>query len=93
VQAPLPFRLHNRKLYRIRMDVRGDGFTTYIDGQVVDFFRDKRLTTGGVGIFCRKSDRARVRWIGLMHQYDFLGRLCALVAPYQFDDPPRSANP
>jgi hypothetical protein len=39
---------------------------------------------GGVGFYTSGSERSRVRWVQLTHQYDMLGRLCAYLAPYNF---------
>jgi hypothetical protein len=51
-------------------------------GQVVDSFEEDRLTSGGVGFYSPKGDRSLLRWVSITHQYDYLGRLCALLAPY-----------
>ena len=78
---PLPIAIRNDTLYQIRMEVRGDTFTTYLQGQVVDSFSDGRLGIGGIGLFSPNGDRALVRWIAIQHQYDLLGRFCAVIAP------------
>jgi hypothetical protein len=72
-------------LYRMVVDVRGSDFTILAQGQVVDFWTDNRLAHGGVGFFCGRGEKARVRWVEVSHQYDALGRLCAYLAPYGFD--------
>jgi hypothetical protein len=82
VTLPLPISIRPDTVYRVRMDVRGRQFTTYVQGQVVDTFEDDRLTEGGVGFWSPKGDRSLLRWVEVMHQYDYLGRLCALLAPY-----------
>ena len=69
-------------LYRIQVDARGGDFTIMAQGQVVDFWSDNRLQHGGVGFFCNRGERARLRWVEVSHQYDALGRLCAYLAPY-----------
>ncbi|MGC8759674.1 MAG: hypothetical protein ACP5VC_06925 [Bryobacteraceae bacterium] len=79
---PIPFPVRADTLYLVRMEVRGQDFTTYIQNQVVDHFSDSRLKQGGVGFFSPKGDRALLRWVEVSHQYDYLGRLCALLAPY-----------
>jgi hypothetical protein len=79
---PLPMSIRPDTVYRVRMDVRGNQFTTYVQGQVVDNFEDGRLTEGGVGFWSPRGDRSLLRWVEVMHQYDYLGRLCALLAPY-----------
>lgn len=79
---PLPLTVRTDTLYKVRMEVRGDRFITYVQDQVVDSFTDDRLPTGGVGFFSPQGDRALLRWVSVMHQYDYLGRLCAVLAPY-----------
>jgi len=81
-RRPLPLQIHADTLYRVRMDVRGNGFTLLVQGQVVDYWSDDRIKTGGIGFFSAKGEQARLRWVEVSHQYDFLGRLCAFLAPY-----------
>lgn len=89
---PIPFPVRQDTLYLVRMDVRGADFTTYIQGQVVDTFTDTRLERGGVGFYSARGDQSLLRWVELTHQYDFLGRLCALVTPYEITAQGRQAN-
>lgn len=79
---PIPFPVQPDTLYLVRMDIRGQDYTTYIQGQVVDTFSDANLEQGGVGFYGGKGDKSMLRWVEVTHQYDFLGRLCALVSPY-----------
>lgn len=79
---PIPFPVRADTLYLVRMEVRGQDFTTYIQNQVVDHFSDARLKRGGIGFYSPKGDRALLRWVEVSHQYDYLGRLCALLSPY-----------
>lgn len=79
---PIPFPVQADTLYLVRMEVRGQDFTTYIQNQVVDHFSDPRLQSGGVGFFSPRGDKALLRWVEVSHQYDYLGRLCALLSPY-----------
>jgi hypothetical protein len=82
VTLPLPLTIRQDTLFKVRMEVQGDNFTTYVQDQVVDSFTDGRLPAGGVGFFSPQGDRALLRWVSVMHQYDYVGRLCALLAPY-----------
>jgi len=81
VEKPLPITTRNDMLYRVLLDIRGSDFTIMAQGQVVDFWTDSRLRHGGVGFFCGRGEKARVRWVEVSHQYDALGRLCAYLAP------------
>ncbi len=82
VEKPLPMTVRTDMLYRIQVNARGGDFTIMAQGQVVDFWSDNRLQHGGVGFFCNRGERARLRWVEVSHQYDALGRLCAYLAPY-----------
>ena len=84
-EVPFPLR---DKMYQIRVTVRGSTFTTYLDDRLVGLYKDATLKTGGVGLFRARGEKSRVRWISVMHQYDLVGRLCALIAPYNLEGPP-----
>jgi len=85
VEKPLPFIARADMLYRIRVDVSGSDFAIRAQDQIVDFWSDDRIPRGGVGLFCGRGEKARVRWLEVSHQYDTLGRLCAYLAPYGFE--------
>lgn len=89
---PVPFPIQADTLYLVRMDIRGHDFTTYIQGQVVDSFTDSSLEEGGIGFYCGKAEKSRLRWVEVTHQYDFLGRLCAMLAPYDITAQSKRAN-
>ena len=82
----LPIQVQNDTLYRVLTEVRGGDFTLTVQGQVVDSWSDAQLKRGGVGFFSGKGEQARLRWVGVWHQYDTLGRLCALLAPGHLAD-------
>jgi hypothetical protein len=82
IERPLPIPVRADMLYRVRLEARGADFTLIVQGRVVDTWSDGRLPKGGVGLFCGRGERARVRSVEVSHQYDTLGRLCAYLAPY-----------
>lgn len=82
VEKPLPIVTRADMLYRVMVDVHGNDFTVRAQDQLVDFWSDNRLAHGGIGFFCSRGEKARLRWVEVSHQYDTLGRLCAFVAPY-----------
>lgn len=84
VEIELPENARMDTLYRVRMDVRGPNYALMVQGRVVASWSDTRLTRGGVGFFSAKGEQSRVRWVVVTHQYDMLGRLCAYLAPYNF---------
>jgi hypothetical protein len=67
--------------YRILVRVRGEGFATFVEGQMVDHWTDSRLKAGSVGFGASKDDRAYLYWVKISYQNDWLGRLCARLAP------------
>jgi hypothetical protein len=85
VQLPVPLAVQSDTIYQIRVDVTGDSFTTWIQGQVADHWTDERLKRGGVGLFATKGEASILRWISVTHHYDVLGRLCAYIAPYSLE--------
>jgi len=75
---PSPFQADT--LYRAHLQVRGDAFSLYLQGQLVDFWSDNRVHPGGVGLFCSPGQHARVAWIRVSQNTDSLGRMCSLLA-------------
>jgi hypothetical protein len=80
----LPMQVQTDTVYQVQTEMRGDDFAVTIQGIVVDSWSDDRLRRGGVGFFSGGGELARIRWVGVWHQYDMLGRLCAFLAPAGF---------
>ena len=78
----LTMNLRLDTIYRVRVDVNGSDFTTSVLGQVVDTFTDGSHPHGGIGFYGGHGETSRVRWVEVSHQYDTLGRLCAMLVPY-----------
>jgi hypothetical protein len=81
-EVPLPLSVYKDTLFRIRMDVQGPHFSVQVQGTVVDYWKDSRLKSGGVGFFASRGEESRVRWVQVTHQDDMLGKFCAFLAPY-----------
>jgi hypothetical protein len=79
---PTPYPVRPDTMYLVRVDVRGSEFNIYLQGQPLYNFSDDRLKEGGIGFFTPKGDKSYLRWVQVKHQYDYIGRLCALLAPY-----------
>ncbi len=79
VEVPIRLMLHNNTPYRVQMTIKGRNFSTSIEGQLVDFWTDDRLQAGGFGFFSDTGESARVYWMKLSHQNDFVGRVCAYI--------------
>jgi hypothetical protein len=87
---PLPIEIRSDTMYRVRMDVSGDDFTLSVQGQIVDHWSDNRHPSGGVGFFSDRGEQSRLRWVEVTHQADWIGKLCAFLAPYSL--PAREGN-
>ena len=85
VQLPLPVTASAKSLLRVRQEIRGDQFTTYLDGRIIDTWSDPALARGGFGFFADAGETAYIRWVDVAYQDDALGRLCAYLAPGKHD--------
>jgi hypothetical protein len=80
-EIPLPgMMFHNNTPYHVEVAVRGNRVTTSIEGQEVDSWTDNLLPKGGVGFFAKAGERARVYWVKVAKNEDFLGRICAYIS-------------
>jgi hypothetical protein len=80
VRIRYPERFQPDTLYRVHLVVRGDAFSLYIQGNLIDYWSDARLSAGGVGVFCSPGEHARVAWIRVSHNTDSVGRMCSLLS-------------
>jgi hypothetical protein len=76
----LPYPVTSNTVYRVAMTVEGQFFTLFVQGQVVDFWSDDRLKTGGIGFFSEKGEESRLESVRVVHQLDALGRLYASLS-------------
>jgi hypothetical protein len=53
---------------------------TSIDGQEVDTWIDDAIPQGGVGFFADAGEKARLYWMKVSKNEDFLGRVCAYLS-------------
>ena len=58
VRTRYPERFLSDTMYRLHLEVRGDAFSLYVQGNLVDYWSDSRLATGGVGLFCSPGEHA-----------------------------------
>jgi hypothetical protein len=77
IQLPLPLTLERGSHYRVRVSVQDDHFITFLNGQVISSWSDKRLLRGGVGFFEDVDDPQKVAWVNLSERDSFLGRMLA----------------
>lgn len=84
VTLPLPFQLEENKPYQVQVRIKADRFSTMINGQTVDTWRDERHRQGGVGFFCDPGEKALISWVQVTDGGDLLDRLLSfslLVTP------------
>ena len=77
VQLPIPVTLERGGTYKVRVSVQDDHFITYLNGQVISSWSDKRLRRGGVGFFSDEDDPQKVDWVSLSERDSFLGEVLA----------------
>ncbi len=79
-QTPLNIMVHNNRPMQFTVDVRGNRFVTSIDGEEVDSYFDNTQVAGGVGFFSEMGERARLYWMRVTRNDDWLGHVCAMLA-------------
>jgi hypothetical protein len=65
LKIPLPFPVRIETTYRVRTDVLGSTFKTYVQDQLVDTWKDDRLPIGGFGLLTDRGERAEVQSVQL----------------------------
>jgi hypothetical protein len=79
VEIPLSVMVHNNEPYHVAVEVKGNRMVTSIEGQEIDSFTDNTLTSGGVGFFADAGEKARLYWMRVTANDDFVGRVCAYM--------------
>lgn len=72
---PLPMLVQTDTVYRVQVNVRGDSFSTMLNGQVVDSWSDPKLRKGGVGFFSDPGEISLVSWASVTSRDHALGNL------------------
>jgi len=60
-RVPLDIAARNDTLFKVRIDVRGSKFSTYVQEKPVDVWTDEQLKLGGVGFLNERAERARIK--------------------------------
>ena len=84
LRLPIPIEIHEDSAYTVRVRVKGDRFTTTVNGQLVDVWSDKIHRAGGVGFYSDPGEQASLRWVSISDRESFLQRflsLSFLIAP------------
>jgi len=78
-KLPIPLISMPKSLYKIQMSVRGDQFTTLLNGQIIDTWSDSRLRKGGVGFFSEPGERSSIHWVNVNEERDgLLGQILSM---------------
>ena len=77
VRVAVPVSVRAEKTYSIRTDVKGNEFTTFLDGKLIDHWSDGRLAHGGVGFFAEKGEIADIYQVQIAAENDVVRRLLA----------------
>ena len=80
VETPLNIMVHHNEPFHVSVDVSGNRFTASVEGQRVESWTDDALPVGGVGFFTEASERARLYWMKVTKNDDWLGSLCSFLA-------------
>ncbi len=87
VETPLNVMIHNNRPYHVTVDVKGSRYTASIEGEPVESWTDNTLLAGGVGFFSEAGERARVYWMRVSKNQDWIGRVCAFISGTPDDGP------
>jgi hypothetical protein len=79
-RTPLNIMVHNNRPLQVAVNVEGDHLITTIDGEEVDTFTNTTLASGGVGFFSEANERARLYWMRVSKNDDWLGHMCGFLA-------------
>jgi hypothetical protein len=77
VEVPLSVMVHNNTPIHVAVDVQGNRVTASVEGQQVDSWTDDLLPAGGVGFFSETGERARLYWMKVSKNQDWLGVICS----------------
>lgn len=79
-EIPLSVMIHRDEPYRVAVNVKGNRIQTSINGETVDSWTEPSAGSGGIGFFSDAGERARLYWMKVAANDDFVGRICAYVA-------------
>jgi hypothetical protein len=79
-QTPLNVMVHNNRPIQVAVSVKGNHFVTSVDGEEVDSYSDDSLRSGGIGFFADAGEKARLYWVKVSKNDDWLGHICAFLS-------------
>jgi hypothetical protein len=91
VKVPLSVMIHANTPYHVAVKVAGNRLTASVEGQEVDSWTDDVEPSGAVGFFTEPGERARLYWMKVYKNDDWLGRICGFLAGNSVDEPGQTA--
>jgi len=91
VEVPLSIMVHSQTAYQVSVQVKGNRFVASLEGQEVDSWTDDAPASGGVGFFADAGERARLYWMRVSRNDDWLGRICASLLGNSVEEPSQTA--
>jgi hypothetical protein len=80
IETPLNIMVHQNEPFHVSVEVSGNRFTASLEGQKIESWTDDTPAMGGVGFFSDASERARLYWMRVTKNDDWLGTICSLLA-------------
>jgi hypothetical protein len=80
VETPLSVMMHHNTPIHVAIDIQGNRVTASVEGQQVDSWTDELLPKGGVGFFSDAGERARLYWMKVSKNQDWLGVVCSYLS-------------
>ena len=91
VEVPLSVMIHANTPYRVAVKVSGNRLTASVEGQEVESWTDDVEPSGAVGFFTEPGERARLYWMKVFKNDDWLGRVCAFLSGNSAEEPAQTA--
>jgi hypothetical protein len=91
VKVPLTVMIHANTPYHVAVKVSGNRLTASVEGQQVDSWTDDVEPSGAVGFFTEPGERARLYWMRVYKNDDWLGRVCAFLSGNSVEEPVQTA--
>jgi hypothetical protein len=66
-RVPIDIDVRNDTVFKVRVDVRGPKFSTFVQGQPVDVWTDDQLKSGGVGFLNERGERGRIKSVSIRY--------------------------
>lgn len=80
VETPLNVMVHNNEPLHVAVEVRGNRFTASIEGEPIETWTDDAAPKGGIGFFAEAGEKARLYWMRVSRNQDWVGRVCAYMS-------------